>query len=266
MSFLEMAEELEKTLLAEEIEEKPKKEKKEKPKRERKPRQPKIDTNKILSELNEIKQAINTLQTQINANVTLNSEQINVIAEKIAKNVILRVQDALGDMILSVIKDAVQKQLININLDTDKLATTIADVIKKSLARPSVKVVISRRRVRPKERYYIEKVMQAETLEERILLMAWYKPGGLKPTEIYTKLNASLEEVKRTIKRLWKERKLLGKRPAYRFVLNVFHPEVEELLRRFFGDDIEAELEERKLILKELNRKDILAPPLQIQY
>jgi len=233
-------------------EEKPKKEKKEKPKREKKERRRVLpDANKILSEIEAIKKSLDELRSAINTNasITMDPSTVQSIAKNIALAVMQQIQQSIANTIINVIQDTLSRTLVN----PDAIARSIADSVKQQISQISVDpTAVAREIIRlikgekiailtkfPGKGKYREQVIgQAKTLEEKIVLLLFFKNGGAQVIEAARLLEADKYEVHRLMRSMKQQGKLAKRRPAYRYVLNMRNPEIQKILRKYIDEEI----------------------------
>ena len=264
-------------LLEEEEEEKTKVEVK--PKRERKPRQRKssIDTTKILGELNEIKQAIATLQTQINTNTALDTKTIQGIARTIADAVITQIQDYLTKTISNVIAQIAPK----VEIDSNAIIKSIGESLAKTqtiinldaLAEKIVEKIIMQdyviRRIaektmripKPKipRKIFLKdlrkKLQTIPSLQEKIIYILFYRFAGAQSSELAKILLLDKQTIHETLIKLRQNGLLAKRRPHNRYILNMQNKTTIETLKKYFDEEI---IRVRQLEFAELLKKNLI--------
>ena len=230
-------------------EEKPKKEKKPRPKRERK--QVLSDT-KILEELKALRNSVDALKATINSmgQNTIDEATIQSIAKSIAGAVMLQIRQNIVNVVTSAVQDALSRTLV----DPETIAKSIADAIREQVSQTNVvdPVAVAREIVRlvrgekisilgkfPKQGRYRKQILsQAKTLEEKIVLLLFFKNGGAQIIETARLLEADKHEVHRLMRSMKQQGKLAKRRPAYRYVLNMRNPEIQKILRKYIDEEI----------------------------
>lgn len=252
MSFLALAKQLKEAKLEEkpkETEKKSKKKKEEKKQKIKRERKQALPDAKIIEELKALRNAIDELRVTID-NIeknTIDETTIQNIAEHIADAVILHIQQNIVNVIASAVQDALSRSLV----DPETIAKSIADAIRNQVSVVDP-VVIAREVVQfikgkrvsvmgkfPKLGRYREQILgQARTLEEKIILLLFFKDGGAQPVEAAKLLETDREDVLRIMRSMKQQGKLAKRRPTYRYVLNMQNPEVLEVLKRYINEDI----------------------------
>lgn len=225
-------------------------------------RERKVRSRISQSEIAEIKQSLEKLSKEVsdlklilNNNNKLLANLASNIAKAITNELIQQLKEELSKTLQGITKHIID--LETVRTVANEAAKAVAEEIRKKIRSPSIVVRYPTLGCKPAK----IKLEELKTLEEKTMLILWYRRGGVMPVELAQKLKIDPKEAQELLRKMREEKLVIKKRVNYRYILNVLNPKVVEFLKKFFDDEL---IEARQKELRKMIKSDMVVDKLSI--